>query len=80
MIIPHQRLTHGHWARAHLHRSELEQSCEVGRTVLEWLPHVDSPRALTLLRRLADELRVRKANAYVREFSAELDRRLKLVA
>ncbi|MGH3694949.1 MAG: hypothetical protein ACRDRX_13345 [Pseudonocardiaceae bacterium] len=71
----------GMWlARAHVGRRELEQACEVGRTVLEWLPHVNSPRGLTFLRRLSDELRVRKANSYVREFSTELDRRLKLVA
>jgi len=74
-------LQDGIWlARAHVGRGELEQACEVGRTVLEWLPHIDSPRGLALLRRLAGELRARKANSHVREFSAELDRRLKLVA
>lgn len=66
-------------ATAHLGRGELEQACEVGRTALEWLPQVNSPRCLALLRRLADELRARKANSYVREFSTELDRRLTLV-
>ena len=36
-------LLDGIWlSRAHAGRSELEQACEVGRTVLEWLPHVDS--------------------------------------
>jgi hypothetical protein len=80
---PYQRdaLLDGIWlARAHVGRSELEQACEVGRTVLEWLPHVDSPRGLALLRRLAGELRARKTNSHVREFSNELDRRLQLVA
>ncbi|MGH3868865.1 MAG: hypothetical protein ACRDQ4_22650 [Pseudonocardiaceae bacterium] len=37
-----------------------------GADVLEWLPHVDSPRSLALLRRLAGELRARKANSPVR--------------
>ncbi|MGH3696105.1 MAG: hypothetical protein ACRDRX_19290 [Pseudonocardiaceae bacterium] len=70
----------GIWlARAHVGRSELEQACEVGRTVLEWLPHINSPRGLALLRRLAGELRTRKANAHVHEFSTELDRKLQLV-
>ena len=74
-------LLDGIWlARAHAGRSELEQACEVGQAALERLPQVNSPRGLALLRRLADELRTRKANAYVREFSTELDRRLKLVA
>lgn len=74
-------LLDGIWlARAHVGRSELEQACEVGRAVLEWLPHIDSPRGLALLRRLAGELRSRKANCHVREFSTELDRRLKLAA
>ncbi len=73
-------LQEGAWlARAHIGRGELEQACEVGRIVLEWLPHIDSPRSLALLRRLAGELRARKANSHVREFSTELDRRLKLV-
>lgn len=67
-------------ATAYLGRGELEQACEVRRTALEWLPHINSPRCLTLLRRLADELRARKANSHVREFSTELDRRLQLVA
>jgi hypothetical protein len=74
-------LLDGIWlGRAHVGRGELEQACEVGRTVLEWLPHIDSPRGLALLRRLAGELRARKANSHIREFSTELDRRLKLVA
>jgi hypothetical protein len=74
-------LLDGIWLeRAHAGRSELEQAWEVGRTVLEWLPHVDSPRGLALLRRLAGELRARKANSHVREFSTELDRTLQLVA
>jgi hypothetical protein len=74
-------LLDGIWlSRAHAGRSELEQACEVGRTVLEWLPHVDSLRGLALLRRLAGELRARKANSHVREFSTELDRTLQLVA
>jgi hypothetical protein len=73
-------LLDGIWlARAHVGRGELEQACEVGRTVLEWLPHIDSPRGLALLRRLAGELRARKANCHVHEFSLELDRRLKLI-
>ncbi|MGH3697487.1 MAG: hypothetical protein ACRDRX_26485 [Pseudonocardiaceae bacterium] len=67
-------------ATAHLGRGELEQACEVGRTALERLPQVNSPRCLALLRRLAGELRTRKANTHVREFSTELDHRLKLVA
>ncbi|MGQ0774124.1 MAG: hypothetical protein ACT4NY_06860, partial [Pseudonocardiales bacterium] len=67
-------------ASAHVGGGELEQACEVGRTVLEWLPHIDSPRGLMDLRRLAGELRARKANPYVREFSTELDRKLQLVA
>ncbi len=67
-------------ATAYVGRGELEQACEVGRTALGWLPHINSPRCLALLRRLADELRARKANSHVREFSTELDRRLKLVA
>ncbi len=65
---------------AHLGLGELEQACEMGRTVLERLPHVHSSLCLARLRRVADELRTRKANAYVREFSAELDRRLQLAA
>ncbi|MGH3721318.1 MAG: hypothetical protein ACRDRI_21200 [Pseudonocardiaceae bacterium] len=74
-------LQDGIWlARAHVGLGELEQACEVGRTVLEWLPRIDSPRGLALLHRLAGELRARKANSHVREFSTELDRRLKLVA
>ncbi|MGH3929677.1 MAG: hypothetical protein ACRDTF_06835 [Pseudonocardiaceae bacterium] len=64
---------------AHIGRSELEQACEIGRTTLARLPHVNSPRLLARLRRVADDLRARKANPYVREFSTELDRRLKLV-
>jgi hypothetical protein len=67
-------------ATAHLGRGELEQACEVGRTALEWLPHINSPRCLALLSRLAGELRARKANSHVREFSTELDRGLQLVA
>ncbi|MGH3887390.1 MAG: hypothetical protein ACRDSZ_12630, partial [Pseudonocardiaceae bacterium] len=67
-------------ATAYVGREELEQACEVGRTALEWLPHINSPRCLALLRRFAGELRARKANSHVREFSTELDRRLKLVA
>jgi hypothetical protein len=65
---------------AYLGLGELEQACEVGRTALERLPHVHSPRCLARLRRVADKLRTRKANAYVREFSTELDRRLQLAA
>ncbi|MGQ0776123.1 MAG: hypothetical protein ACT4NY_17145 [Pseudonocardiales bacterium] len=67
-------------ATAYLGRGDLEQACEVGRTALERLPHVNSPRCLTDLRRLADDLRVRKANPHIREFSTELDHRLTLVA
>jgi hypothetical protein len=67
-------------ATAYLGRGELEQACEVGRTALERLPQVNSPRCLTDLRRLAGELRARKTNSHVREFSTELDRRLTLVA
>ncbi len=80
---PYQRdalLTGTALVRAHLGLGELEQACEVGRTALERLPHVHSPDCLASLRRVADELRTRKANAYVREFSAELDRRLQLAA
>jgi hypothetical protein len=74
-------LLDGIWLwRAHADRSELEQACEVGRTVLEWLPHIDSPRGLALLRRLTGELRARKANSDVREFSTELDCTLQMVA
>jgi len=65
-------------ATAYIGRGELEQACEVGRTALERLPQVNSPRCLASLRCVAGELRTRKANAYVREFSAELDRRLQL--
>lgn len=67
-------------ATAHLGRGELEQACEIGRIALQRLPHVHSPLCLTNLRRLAGEFRARKTNSYVREFSTELDRRLKLVA
>ncbi len=67
-------------ATAHLGRGELEQACEIGRIALGRLPHVHSPFCLTNLHRLADELRTRKANSYVREFSTELDRKLKLAA
>jgi hypothetical protein len=67
-------------ATAYLGCGELEQACEVGRTALEWLPHINSPRCLALLRRLAGELRARKVNSHVRQFSTELDRRLQLVA
>lgn len=66
--------------RAHLGLGELEHACEVGRTALERLPHVHSPLCLALLGRVADELRGRKVNPHIREFSTELDRRLKLVA
>ena len=79
---PYQRaaLLDGIWlSRAHLGRDELDQACAVGRAVLARLPQVTSPRCLTDLRRLADELRVRKANPYVREFSTELDHRLRLI-
>ncbi|MGH3929675.1 MAG: hypothetical protein ACRDTF_06825 [Pseudonocardiaceae bacterium] len=70
----------GTWlATAPVGRGELEQACEVGRIALERLPHVSSPRCLVRLRRLANELRARKANIQVREFSAELDRTLQLV-
>ncbi|MGQ0779251.1 MAG: hypothetical protein ACT4NY_33350 [Pseudonocardiales bacterium] len=65
---------------AHLGLGELEQACQVGRTALERLPHVHSPDCLTSLRRLADELRARKTNPHVREFSTELDRTLQLTA
>ncbi|MGH3868880.1 MAG: hypothetical protein ACRDQ4_22725 [Pseudonocardiaceae bacterium] len=67
-------------ATAYIGRGELEQGCEIGRIALARLPYVNSPRCLTDLRRVADELRTRKANAYVREFSTELDRRLQLAA
>jgi hypothetical protein len=80
---PYQRraLKAGIWLMAaHISGGELEQACEIGRTALAWLPQVNSPRCLARLRRVADQLRVRKANLYVREFSTELDRRLKLVA
>jgi hypothetical protein len=73
-------LLDGIWlARAHVGRGELEQACDAGRNVLEWLPQVNSPRGVVLLHRLADELRARKANSHVRDFSAELDHRLHLV-
>ncbi len=79
-LYPREALLNGTWlARAHVGCGELEQACEVGRTVLEWLPNIDSPRGLALLRRLAGELRARKANSHVRDFSTELDHRLKLV-
>jgi hypothetical protein len=65
---------------AHLGLGELEQACEAGRTALERLPHVNSPLCLAALGRVAGELRARKVNPHVREFSTELDRRLKLVA
>jgi hypothetical protein len=78
---PRDAILHGTaLATAHLGLGELEQACEVGRTALERLPHVHSPRGLALLCRLAGELRARKANSHVREFSTELDRRLHLVA
>ncbi|MGH3687285.1 MAG: hypothetical protein ACRDRU_22000 [Pseudonocardiaceae bacterium] len=67
-------------ATAYLGCGELEQACEVGRTTLEWLPHINSPRCLARLRRLAGELRARKVNSHVHEFSTELDHRLQLVA
>jgi hypothetical protein len=67
-------------ALAHLGCGELEQACEVGRIALQRLPHIHSPLCLTNLRRLADELRVRKASSHIREFSTELDHRLKLAA
>jgi hypothetical protein len=71
----------GIWlARAHVGLGELEQACEAGRTALERLPHVNSPLCLAALGRVAGELRARKVNPHVREFSTELDRRLKLVA
>ncbi|HSZ29559.1 MAG TPA: hypothetical protein VK784_07370, partial [Pseudonocardiaceae bacterium] len=74
-------LLDGTWlAVAHIGCGELEQACEVGRTALERLPHVNSPRCLARLSRLADELRGRKVNPHIREFSTELDRRLKLAA
>jgi hypothetical protein len=65
---------------AYLGLGELEQACEVGRTALKRLSHVGSPRCLTDLSCLADVLRGRIINPYVREFSTELDRRLQLVA
>ncbi|MGH3722012.1 MAG: hypothetical protein ACRDRI_24840 [Pseudonocardiaceae bacterium] len=67
-------------ATAYIGRGEPEQACEVGRNALERLPHVNSPRCLASLGRLADELRGRKVNPHIREFSTELDRKLKLVA
>ncbi|MGH3885463.1 MAG: hypothetical protein ACRDSZ_02660, partial [Pseudonocardiaceae bacterium] len=66
-------------ALAHLGRGELEQACEIGRIALRRLPQVNSPLCLASLGRLADELRGRKVNPHIREFSTELDRRLKLV-
>ncbi|HWR46586.1 MAG TPA: hypothetical protein VN327_03040 [Pseudonocardiaceae bacterium] len=67
-------------ALAHLGRGELEQACEIGRIALRRLPQVNSPRCLASLGRLADELRGRKVNPHIREFSTELDCRLRLVA
>ncbi|MGH3868860.1 MAG: hypothetical protein ACRDQ4_22625 [Pseudonocardiaceae bacterium] len=67
-------------ALAHLGCGELEQACEIGRIALGRLPHVNSPRCLASLGRLADELRGRKVNPHIREFSTELDRKLRLVA
>ncbi|MGH3942527.1 MAG: hypothetical protein ACRDTG_28675 [Pseudonocardiaceae bacterium] len=63
-------------ATAYVGLGELEQACDVGRTALGRLPHLHSPRCLTNLRRLADELRSRKLNPHVRDFSTELDHRL----
>ena len=78
---PRDAILHGTaLATAYIGRGELEQACEVGGTALERLPQVNSPRGLMDLRRLAGELRARKANSHVREFSTELDRRLRLVA
>ncbi|MGH3937133.1 MAG: methyltransferase domain-containing protein [Pseudonocardiaceae bacterium] len=65
---------------AHLGLGELEQAREVGRTTLKRLPHVNSPLCWVSLRRVADQLRARKVNPHVRDFSTELDRRLKLIA
>ncbi|MGH3818513.1 MAG: hypothetical protein ACRDRE_12255, partial [Pseudonocardiaceae bacterium] len=67
-------------ALAHLGCGELEQACEIGRIALGRLPQVNSPLCLASLGRLADELRGRKVNPHIREFSTELDRKLKLVA
>ncbi|MGH3833332.1 MAG: hypothetical protein ACRDRS_23345, partial [Pseudonocardiaceae bacterium] len=67
-------------ALAHLGRGELEQACEVGRIALGRLPQVNSPLCLASLGRLADELRGRKVNPHIREFSTELDRKLTLAA
>ncbi|MCA1672927.1 MAG: transcriptional regulator, partial [Actinobacteria bacterium] len=79
-LYPRDALVRRTWlARAHVGRGELEHACEVGQVALERLPQVTSPRGVALLRRLADELRCRKANVYVREFSTELDHRLHLV-
>ncbi|MGH3913154.1 MAG: hypothetical protein ACRDTC_07060 [Pseudonocardiaceae bacterium] len=80
---PYQRdaLARRVWlASAHVGRGELEQACATGRTVLERLAQVNSPRVLTHLRHLADELRTRKGNPYVHDFSTELDHRLQLAA
>lgn len=67
-------------ATAYLGLGELEQACDMGRTALERLPRVHSPRCLTSLRRLADEMRTRKLSPYIRDFSTELDRTLQLAA
>ncbi len=66
--------------RAYFGLGEFEQACEVGRTALERLPQVNSPDCVASLRRVADEFRARKVNPHIREFSTELDHRLKLVA
>lgn len=67
-------------ATAYLGLGEQEQACEVGRIALERLAHLHSPRCLASLRRLAGDLRARKLNPHIREFSPELDRRLQLAA
>jgi hypothetical protein len=66
--------------KAYLGLGELEQACETGRIALKRLPHINSPLCLTNLRHLADDLRARKVNPHIREFSTELDRTLKLAA
>lgn len=77
---PRDAILHGTaLATAYIGCGELERACEVGRSALHRLPHVDSPRCLTDLRRLADELRGRKVNPHTREFSTDLDHRLKLI-
>jgi hypothetical protein len=68
---PSQRraLYEGAWlALGYATRGQLDMACQIGRTAVERLDQVRSPRSMTVLRALDHELRPRARNSDVREF------------